>query len=192
MKRTKFKTGILAVVFCSLTFLFSGDGNSIYADEILTDTELPVGRFSFEEKTEEADDEDYESVEEDDVAEQSLLRMTGISADDWEKYGSDYFYEQLSDEEKKYWDDLDAICAKYLTTETDAVTTNTGTYRMKAISGSTLEKEKKGIADVSVFKTTILFFKCDDLYNYILRQKSFYDIWYLSCVWQGCRPDGGN
>ena len=64
MKRTKFKTGILAVVFCSLTFLFSGDGNSIYADEILTDTELPVGRFSFEEKTEEADDEDYESVEE--------------------------------------------------------------------------------------------------------------------------------
>ena len=54
MKRTKFKTGILAVVFCSLTFLFSGDGNSIYADEILTDTELPVGRFSFEEKTEEA------------------------------------------------------------------------------------------------------------------------------------------
>ena len=100
MKRTKFKTGILAVVFCSLTFLFSGDGNSIYADEILTDTELPVGRFSFEEKKEEADDEDYESVEEDDVAEQSLLRMTGISADDWEKYGSDYFYEQLSDEEK--------------------------------------------------------------------------------------------
>lgn len=143
MKRTKFKTGILAVVFCSLTFLFSGDGNSIYADEILTDTELPVGRFSFEEKTEEADDEDYESVEEDDVAEQSLLRMTGISADDWEKYGSDYFYEQLSDEEKKYWDDLDAICEKYLTTETDAVTTNTGTYRMKAISGSTLEKEKQ-------------------------------------------------
>ena len=69
--------------------------------------------------------------------------MTGISADDWEKYGSDYFYEQLSDEEKKYWDDLDAICAKYLTTETDAVTTNTGTYRMKAISGSTLEKEKQ-------------------------------------------------
>ena len=131
------------MVFCSLTFLFSGDGNSIYADEILTDTELPVGRFSFEEKTEEADDEDYESVEEDDAAEQSLLRMTGISADDWEKYGSDYFYEQLSDEEKKYWDDLDAICAKYLTTETDAVTTNTGTYRMKAISGSTLEKEKQ-------------------------------------------------
>ena len=131
------------MVFCSLVFLFSGDDNSIYADEVLTDTELPVGRFSFEEKTEEADDEDYKSVEEDDVAEQSLLRMTGISADDWEKYGSDYFYEQLSDEEKKYWDDLDAICEKYLTTETDAVTTNTGTYRMKAISGSTLEKEKQ-------------------------------------------------
>ena len=63
MKRTKFKTGILAVVFCSLTFLFSGDGNSIYADEILTDTELPVGRFSFEEKTEEAK-EKQESKEE--------------------------------------------------------------------------------------------------------------------------------
>ena len=54
MKRTKFKTGILAVVFCSLTFLFSGDGNSIYADEILTDTEylLVPALLSLKEKYE--------------------------------------------------------------------------------------------------------------------------------------------
>lgn len=50
MKRTKFKTGILAVVFCSLTFLFSGDGNSIYADEILTDTEFRSVVFRLKKK----------------------------------------------------------------------------------------------------------------------------------------------
>ena len=47
--------------------------NSIYADEVLTDMELPTGRLLFEEETEEAADEDYESIEESDIAEQSLL-----------------------------------------------------------------------------------------------------------------------
>ena len=100
MKRAKLKIEILTVIFCSLIFAFSEKNNSIYADEVLTDMELPTGRLLFEEETEEAADEDYESIEESDIAEQSLLRTADIAADDWNKYGSDYFYDQLSDEEK--------------------------------------------------------------------------------------------
>ena len=111
MKRAKLKIEILTVIFCSLIFAFSEKNNSIYADEVLTDMELPTGRLVFEEETEEAADEDYESIEESDIAEQSLLRTADIAADDWNKYGSDYFYDQLSDEEKAYWNALDVICA---------------------------------------------------------------------------------
>ena len=107
MKRAKLKIEILTVIFCSLIFAFSEKNNSIYADEVLTDMELPTGRLLFEEETEEAADEDYESIEESDIAEQSLLRTADIAADDWNKYGSDYFYDQLSDEEKAYWNALD-------------------------------------------------------------------------------------
>ena len=110
MKRAKLKIEILTVIFCSLIFAFSEKNNSIYADEVLTDMELPTGRLLFEEETEEAADEDYESIEESDIAEQSLLRTADIAADDWNKYGSDYFYDQLSDEEKAYWLALDVIC----------------------------------------------------------------------------------
>ena len=83
MKRAKLKIEILTVIFCSLIFAFSEKNNSIYADEVLTDMELPTGRLVFEEETEEAADEDYESIEESDIAEQSLLRTADIAADDW-------------------------------------------------------------------------------------------------------------
>ena len=63
MKRAKLKIEILTVIFCSLIFAFSEKNNSIYADEVLTDMELPTGRLVFEEETEEAADEDYESME---------------------------------------------------------------------------------------------------------------------------------
>lgn len=160
MKRAKLKIEILTVIFCSLIFAFSEKKNSIYADEVLTDMELPTGRLLFEEETEEAADEDYESIEESDIAEQSLLRTADIAADDWNKYGSDYFYDQLSDEEKAYWNALDVICEKYLTTETDAVTTKSGAYRMQAISGSTLAKAQQ--------KNVLLMFRYSNPQYYFL------------------------
>ena len=52
MKRAKLKIEILTVIFCSLIFAFSEKNNSIYADEVLTDMELPTGRLVFEEETE--------------------------------------------------------------------------------------------------------------------------------------------
>lgn len=160
MKRAKLKIEILTVIFCSLIFAFSEKNNSIYADEVLTDMELPTGRLLFEEETEEAADEDYESIEESDIAEQSLLRTADIAADDWNKYGSDYFYDQLSDEEKAYWNALDVICEKYLTTETDAVTTKSRAYRMQAISGSTLAKAQQ--------KNVLLMFRYSNPQYYFL------------------------
>lgn len=160
MKRTKLKIEILTVIFCSLIFAFSGKYNSIYADEVLTDTELPTGRLLFEEETEEADEEDYESSYEYGIEEQSLLRQANASGDDWEKYGTYYFYNQLSDEEREYWDALDAICENYLTTETDAVTTKSGAYRMQAISGSSLTKAQQ--------KSVLLMFRYSNPQYYFL------------------------
>ena len=89
-----------------------------------------------------------------------MLRTADIAADDWNKYGSDYFYDQLSDEEKAYWNALDVICEKYLTTETDAVTTKSGAYRMQAISGSTLAKAQQ--------KNVLLMFRYSNPQYYFL------------------------
>ena len=101
MKRAKLKNRNIDGNFLQSDICIFRKNNSIYADEVLTDMELPTGRLVFEEETEEAADEDYESIEESDIAEQSLLRTADIAADDWNKYGSDYFYDQLSDEEKR-------------------------------------------------------------------------------------------
>lgn len=35
---------------------------------------------------------------------------------EWDKYSNNYFYNQLSDTERKFWDALDAKCLEYLTT----------------------------------------------------------------------------
>ena len=67
------------------------------------------------------------------------LQLTGS----FKVRGAYYKISQLSDEEKAYWNALDVICEKYLTTETDAVTTKSGAYRMQAISGSTLAKAQQ-------------------------------------------------
>lgn len=43
------------------------------------------------------------------------LNASAIYANDWDKYSSNYFYNQLSAEEKQVWDALDALCLRYLT-----------------------------------------------------------------------------
>ena len=40
--------------------------------------------------------------------------------DEWEKYSSYYFYNNLSDEYKAVWDDLNGVCLSYLRTEINA------------------------------------------------------------------------
>ena len=160
MNRKKFVTRIRMVIFCSLLCLLLRVDYRVFAYESVTDMETPTGLPVFEEEAEAADEEDYECIEEDEAAQQSLFRMADISADDWGKYGSHYFYNQLSAEEREYWDSLDTVCEKYLTTETDAAMANSGAYRMKAISGSDLTKEQQ--------KNVLLMFRYSNPQYYFL------------------------
>ena len=160
MNRKKFVTRIRTVIFCSLLCLLLRVDYRVFAYESVTDMETPTGLPVFEEEAEAADEEDYECIEEDEAAQQSLFRMADISADDWGKYGSYYFYNQLSAEEREYWDSLDTVCEKYLTTETDAAMANSGAYRMRAISGSDLTKEQQ--------KDVLLMFRYSNPQYYFL------------------------
>ena len=40
---------------------------------------------------------------------------------DWDRYSTNYYYNQLSEDKRIIWDKLDAMCLEYLTTEVDAV-----------------------------------------------------------------------
>ena len=59
------------------------------------------------------------AVEESDIyaaAEDSQLKRSAIYNNEWDKYSSNYFYNQMSDDAKEFWDSLDAMCLSYLTT----------------------------------------------------------------------------
>ena len=60
-------------------------------------------------------------------------------------YKNYYVYNQLSDAEKSYWDALDAVCMKYLTTETDANTD--GTYNYLCLLYTSMDFESYNAAD---------------------------------------------
>lgn len=48
------------------------------------------------------------------------MRGAAIYNSDWDKYKNYYIYNQLTDAQKEYWDALDTVCMKYLTTTKDA------------------------------------------------------------------------
>lgn len=61
---------------------------------------------------------DTATAEEEEV--ESVLKSAAYYNSTWEKYGSYYFYNQLSSNEKAYWNALNKVCLKYMTTQADA------------------------------------------------------------------------
>lgn len=56
---------------------------------------------------------------------QELANRQAYSAvynNEWDKYSTNYFYNQLNDEWRQVWDGLDALCLNYLTSDVDAQT----------------------------------------------------------------------
>ena len=41
--------------------------------------------------------------------------LSEIYAGEWDKYGTNYFYNQLPTEWKKFWDAMDILCLNYMT-----------------------------------------------------------------------------
>ena len=78
-------------------------------------TGMPTGLMQFEAVGEIT--VDAETAEE----EENVLKSAAYYNSPWEKYGSYYFYNQLTSNEKAYWDALNKVCLKYMTTQADAV-----------------------------------------------------------------------
>lgn len=79
---------------------------------------------------------DRETAEEEEA--ENILKSSAYYNSTWEKYGSYYFYNQLSSKEKAYWDALNKVCLKYMTTQADAAKYNISgtTYYYIDIVGS--------------------------------------------------------
>lgn len=62
---------------------------------------------------------DVSDVQESDIyelKEESQLKQSAIYNHEWDKYSNNYYYNQMSDEERQFWDALDAMCLEYLNT----------------------------------------------------------------------------
>lgn len=97
-------------------------------------TEMPTGLLPFEAVGEIT--LDRETAEEEEA--ENILKSSAYYNSTWEKYGSYYFYNQLSSKEKAYWDALNKVCLKYMTTQADAAKYNISgtTYYYIDIVGS--------------------------------------------------------
>lgn len=63
-----------------------------------------------------------EDVAENDIYvldEESRLKGSAVYNHEWDKYSSNYFYNQMSDDARNFWDKLDTMCLGYLTTNQD-------------------------------------------------------------------------
>ena len=83
-------------------------------------TGMPTGLLPFEAVGEIT--LDRETAEEEEA--ENILKSSAYYNSTWEKYGSYYFYNQLSSKEKAYWDALNKVCLKYMTTQADAAKYN--------------------------------------------------------------------
>ena len=97
-------------------------------------SEMPTGLLPFEAVGEIT--LDRETAEEEEA--ENILKSSAYYNSTWEKYGSYYFYNQLSSKEKAYWDALNKVCLKYMTTQADAAKYNISgtTYYCIDIVGS--------------------------------------------------------
>ena len=97
-------------------------------------SEMPTGLLPFEAVGEIT--LDRETAEEEEA--ENILKSSAYYNSTWEKYGSYYFYNQLSGKEKAYWDALNKVCLKYMTTQADAAKYNISgtTYYYIDIVGS--------------------------------------------------------
>lgn len=106
--------------------------------EISAEKELPTGGLlPMEELT--VPEEEAEYFEE--TAEYSLRSSVGYYGSEWEKYGNYYFYNQMSEAERAYWDSLQEMCIQYAEQNTPGTAVKkdnveTGKYHTKLVASS--------------------------------------------------------
>ncbi len=84
-----------------------------------------------------------EKIQLDELLSEERLYGAKPYSSNWEIYGNYYIYNQLSAEEKEYWDALNELCLSYLLYETDMPSTN-GTFHTELIGSENLTGEQMG------------------------------------------------
>ena len=86
-----------------------------------TELVLPTGLMPMETKTvSDIAAEDVYEISDDGIEVYADLKSAVVYDSEWDKYSSYYFYNQMDEAQKEYWDALNAVCSKYLTTQADA------------------------------------------------------------------------
>ena len=142
------------LLMCLVVFLICGinDRNNISKAED-TDVSERTGLKAFE-VTEIPDDQEihFEHTEVND-------NPNVVNARDWSIYGNDYCYNQLTTEEKAFYDSLDAVCLKYISTDVDAVVTYNGKYYIDGASYEGLDYDRAiEIAFIYVYQNPQYYF----------------------------------
>lgn len=196
MKKLQFIKKAVSGILCVGMLLESGTENLVYAAVIngeesvsvensdsttAVQQELPTGLMPVTEETDEAVDGDEEysvyDFTQDDTETDNLLRSAGTDDSDWSKYGSRYFYNQMTEDEKSYWDAMDTICMEYLTTEGNAVNTSNGGYRMQAVWGSKLDADTmSNVAKIFRYSNPQYYFLGTALYT-VYRGNEISKVW---------------
>ena len=78
--------------------------------------ELPTGLMPMEEIViPDTDEIEVYTAGANDLSAVYSSKASAVYSSEWEKYSNYYFYNQLSDAEREYWDALNAICIPYTT-----------------------------------------------------------------------------
>lgn len=182
--RKKYLAALLSIcvavgaVFPSVEISATEGTEETAVEEVVLDTietedepemELPIGGLLPEVEMEVPEEEpvDYFEEAEDNIVSEYSFRNSAVYSDSaWTKYGNYYFYNQMSEAERAYWDDLEAMCVEYITNNTDATAiknSQTGEitgYRTKLVKSALglTKDEMKQVAHIFKYSNPQYYF----------------------------------
>jgi len=139
-------------------------GDVLAAEEAWEEEEFPTGGLlPIEEYTVPEDEAEY--FEE--TVEYSLQRSAGYYGSEWEKYGNYYFYNQMSEAERDYWDSLQALCVQYMEENTEAIKVSDTKCHTKLVKSSygLTKDEMKRVAWIFWYNNPQYYFLSNSLWS---------------------------
>ena len=109
-----------------------------------TELVLPAGLMPMETKTvSDVAAEDVYEISDNGIEVYADLKSAVVYDSEWDKYSSYYFYNQMDEAQREYWDALNAVCSKYLTTQADATYNATyGEYYTDFVASTELTRSE--------------------------------------------------
>lgn len=126
--------------------------------ELLTGGLLPIIEMTVPE-------EEVDYFEE--TVEYSMRRSASYYNSPWDKYSNYYFYNQMSEAERAYWDSLEAMCVEYITENTAGTKTTSGGYRTSLVQSSMglTKDEMKQVAKIFRYSNPQYYFLNNSIWS---------------------------